>query len=219
MGEKRHGRRRRGRRDFWREWREERRKRWQEQGREQDRSEGTPHEGAGGHFPPRMRARYWRQFFHEYTGEWPEEHWAIGGRRFSPWLQGMDEFNPFVASLFSKGGGLLPLYVLYLMDRGPRYGNEIMEMLSERTAGQWAPNPGAIYPLLAVLEEQGLIAGEWEDPHKRTVRVYRITEQGEVALDHMKAIVRPKLLEAVSLLQTIAQELNGDGDEEQMDYV
>ena len=39
----------------------------------------------------------------------------------------MDNFNPFVASLLSKGGGLLPLLVLVLLEQQPRYGNELME--------------------------------------------------------------------------------------------
>ena len=158
-------------------------------------------------------ARFWREFFHDFMGTWPEEHWAFGGRRFSPWRQGMDHFNPFVASMLSKGGGLLPLYVMQLLSEGSRYGNEIMELITERTGGQWVANPGAIYPLMTVLEEQGLITGEWEDPRKRTVRIYRLTEDGESELTRLKAIVQPKLEEAIEVLQNIAHDLNGDESE------
>ncbi len=197
--------------DFWRAWRHERRRLWDEM----DERPGGRHRGRGHHrkrpFPPRQRARHWREFFHEYMGHWPEDHWAFSGRRFSPWRQGQDEFNPFVASMLSKGGGLLPLYVMHLLSIEPRYGNEIMEKITDRTSGQWVANPGAIYPLMTMLEEQGLISGEWEDPTKRTVRIYRLTEAGEKELARLKAIVISKLEEAVEVMQALADDLNDDG--------
>jgi DNA-binding PadR family transcriptional regulator len=199
-------------RDFWRAWRHERRRLWDEM----DSRHGGHHHKHGHHgkrpFPPRQRARYWREFFHDYMGHWPEDHWAFSGRRFSPWRQGQDEFNPFVASMLSKGGGLLPLYVMHLLSQKPRYGNEVMEKITDRTSGQWVANPGAIYPLMTMLEEQGLITGEWEDPTKRTVRIYRLTEVGETELAHLKAIVTPKLMEAVDVMNGLAQDLNQNED-------
>ena len=213
--EREHGRRRRRRerRDFWRAWRQERRRLWEEMGGAHG---DGPHGGHGFHgpppFPPRKRARYWREFFHEFMGAWPEDHWAFSGRRFNPWHQGRDEFNPFVASLLSKGGGLLPLFVMQLLDQQPRYGNEVMEQIAERTNRQWVANPGAVYPLMTMLEKQGLVEGEWEDPHKRTVRIYRLTKAGAEELARLKAIVRPKLEEAVAVLQKLASELNGDDE-------
>jgi PadR family transcriptional regulator PadR len=141
-------------------------------------------------------------------GAWPEEHWAFGGRRFSPWHQGQSSFNPFVASILSKGGGLLPLYVLHLLSQKPRYGNEIMDLITEQTAGQWGANPGAIYPLMNTLEEQGLIEGIWDDPTRRTVRVYHLTEYGDQELRRLKAIVRPKLVGAIKVMQNLVENLN-----------
>jgi DNA-binding PadR family transcriptional regulator len=196
---------RRRRHDFWHDWREERRRLWQGQEAQDDHP--------GMRRPPfsrRKRARFWREFFHEFMGIWPEDHWAFGGRRFSPWHQGLDDFNPFVASLMSKGGGLLPLYVMQMLADRPLYGNEIMERLTQRTHGQWVANPGAIYPLMTMLEQQGLIAGEWEDPTKRTIRVYHLTESGEQEMARLKAIVRPKLEEAIEVLEELARDLNGD---------
>jgi DNA-binding PadR family transcriptional regulator len=152
----------------------------------------------------------WRTFFHQTFGTWPEEHWIFGGRRFSPWHQGMDTFNPFVATLLSKGGGLLPLYVLHLIAQQPRYGNEIMEMLSERTNGQWVSNPGAIYPLLTLLEKEGFIEGKWEDPDKRTVRIYTITATGQAEVSRIEMIVMPKLTETLQVLQEFIDDLQAD---------
>lgn len=218
MSEEEHGKSkrpcRREQRDFWRDWRQERRRLREEMG---GRPEGGYHHAHGHHglppFPPRKRARYWREFFHDFMGDWPEDHWAFGGRRFNPWRQGMDDFNPFVASVLSKGGGLLPLLVLYLLSQKPRYGNEVMEHIAEATSGQWMANPGAIYPLMTMLETQGLIAGEWEDPRKRTVRIYQLTEAGEQELSRLTAIVRPKLEEAIVVMQRLAQNLTGDESE------
>jgi DNA-binding PadR family transcriptional regulator len=149
----------------------------------------------------------WRSFFHRYMGEWPEQHWAFGGRRFTPWHKGDVSFNPFVANLFSQGGGLLPLIMLHLLAEKPRYGNEIMSLLSEKTSGQWVANPGAIYPLMTELEDRGLVTGVWEDPRKRTVRIYHLTEFGERELKRVTSIVRPKLDEAIEVLQGLVSDL------------
>lgn len=182
-------------RNFWHEWRDER----HHHGHGEDIPVGQALS------PKEMEA--WREFFHQTFNNWPEEHWIFGGRRFSPWHQGMDTFNPFVATLLSKGGGLLPLYVLHLVAQQPRYGNEIMDLLAGRTNGQWVSNPGAIYPLLTLLEREGFITGEWEDPAKRTVRIYTITPSGQAELARIKMIVSPKIEETVQVLQKFLEDL------------
>jgi PadR family transcriptional regulator PadR len=199
--------RRRGRkefRDFWRAWRDEEHRRW---------NDHDEHNWGPACPPPREIANAWREFFRGFMGDWPEGHWIFGGRRFSPWHQGMDSFNPFVASLLSKGGGLLPLYVLHLVSQKPRYGNEIMEIIAKRTGGQWVANPGAIYPLLTQLETHGLIEGIWEDPQKRTIRIYSLTKAGGQELIRLKAVVYPKLKETVGVLQELMQDLDGGESE------
>jgi DNA-binding PadR family transcriptional regulator len=181
--------------DFWMDWREERHH-YRDSEKIQVGQTLSPKE---------MEA--WRDFFRQTFGVWPEEHWIVGGRRFSPWHQGMDIFNPFVSTLLSKGGGLLPLYVLHLISQQPRYGNEIMELLTKRTKGQWVSNPGAIYPLLTQLEKEGFIEGKWEDPDKRTIRVYTITPTGQAEVSRIVMIVVPKLAETVEVLQEFINDL------------
>ncbi len=198
--------------DFWRAWRQERRRLWEEMGDPPPGPHGR-HQHGPPSFPPRKQARHWRQFFHDFMGDWPEDHWAFSGRRFNPWRQGKDDFNPFVASILSKGGGLLPLLVLQMLTEKPRYGNEVMEHIAAATKGQWMANPGAIYPLMTMLETQGLISGEWEDPRKRTVRIYHLTETGEQELSRLIAIVRPKLEEAIEVMQQLAHNFNGGESE------
>lgn len=156
----------------------------------------------------------WRRFFADFLGVAPEEHWLFSGRRFKPWLSGgccpPGLFNPFVAVVLSKGGGLLPLYVLHLLAERPRYGNDIMGEIEERTQGRWGSNPGAVYPLLAAMEERGLVEGAWEDPQKRTRRVYTLTPAGHAELERLKEVMRPKLEEAINVLRDLHDDLEID---------
>jgi DNA-binding PadR family transcriptional regulator len=187
---------------YWEDWREAVR---------QTRHSFSHHSGHD-HSPEELAM--WREFFFQYFGVWPEQHWIFSGRRFGPWQQGMESFNPFVANLLSKGGGLLPLYVLHLVSQKPRYGNEIMEILAERTNGQWVSNPGAIYPLMTQLEMEGFIKGEWADPSKRTVRTYTITPTGTQELDRLKKIVAPKIDETIGVLEVFLDDLLGEAEKE-----
>lgn len=189
-----------GGKDFWHAWRDQ----WHLPVDEQERR---------GHRPPihpGMKGSRWRQFFHDFMGTWPEQHWAVGGRRFSPWVQGDVEFNPFLASVLSKGGGLLPIIILNFLALRPLYGNEIMDLIIQRTGGQWLANPGAVYPLLTVLEGHGLVQGQWEDPFKRTKRIYNLTDSGRNELARLKSIMQPKLAEAIGSLTALLGDLSDE---------
>jgi DNA-binding PadR family transcriptional regulator len=156
----------------------------------------------------------WRRFFADFLGVAPEKHWLFSGRRFKPWRSGSwgppGLFNPFVAVILSKGGGLLSLYVLHLLAERPRYGNDIMREIEERTQGRWGSNPGAVYPLLTAMEERGLVDGAWEDPHKRTRRIYSLTPAGYEELERLKEVMRPKLEEAINILRSLHDDLEID---------
>lgn len=200
------------RRNFWRDWQSE-------QDRFREANGGNESRQVTSHFLGPETARAWRTFFHDFMGAWPEEHWVFSGRRFNPWHQGVHTFNPFVASLLSKGGGLLPLYILQSLAERPYYANELMGLIAERTGRKWMANPGAIYPLMSQLEKQGLVAGEWEDPQKRTVRIYQLTEAGRQELARMNSIVRPKLEEAIEVLQALAEDLDDEKKAEQRSVI
>ena len=38
------------------------------------------------------------------------------------------------------------------------HGYQLMRTIAERTGGRWTPSPGAVYPTLAQLEDEGLVA-------------------------------------------------------------
>jgi DNA-binding PadR family transcriptional regulator len=60
------------------------------------------------------------------------------------------------------------------------HGYEIIGELSERTEGIWRPSPGSIYPALQLLEDEGLVTAELDDPSGK--RRYSLTDQGRAAV-------------------------------------
>ena len=74
--------------------------------------------------------------------------------------------------------GRLRLYLLKLLDEAPRHGYEVIRLLEERFNGLYAPSAGTVYPRLAKLEQEGLVAHTVEGGRK----VYRITDAGRTEL-------------------------------------
>lgn len=63
---------------------------------------------------------------------------------------------------------------LALLAERPMHGYEMIQELEERTGGVWRPSPGAIYPALQLLEDQGLVTVETADGKKR----FQLTDAG-----------------------------------------
>ena len=70
--------------------------------------------------------------------------------------------------------GQLRLYLLALLNEGPRHGYEVIQDLEQRFNGLYSPSAGTVYPRLAKLEEEGLV--ERSDEGRKAV--YRITDAG-----------------------------------------
>src|SRR5512133_3163067 len=47
--------------------------------------------------------------------------------------------------------------VLLLLAEEPMHGYQLMQAISDRTGGRWTPSPGAIYPTINQLEDEGLV--------------------------------------------------------------
>jgi DNA-binding PadR family transcriptional regulator len=75
--------------------------------------------------------------------------------------------------------GALRLYLLSLLESGPKHGYELIKALKERFGGTYSPSAGTIYPRLGKLEEEGLVATESDG--RRTN--YRITPAGLAELN------------------------------------
>jgi DNA-binding PadR family transcriptional regulator len=118
---------------------------------------------------------------------------------------GAGSSDPLVAGL--RRAGLLRLLVLHLCGQEPRYGNQLMEGIGELSDGLLAINPNTMYPLLRQLEGDGLIAGEWEHPERRSRRFYRLTPEGEAERDRLRAEIAPRLDAAAAAIENIRSEL------------
>jgi PadR family transcriptional regulator PadR len=119
--------------------------------------------------------------------------------------QGPGSGDPLLAGL--RRTGLLRLLVLHLLGSGPSYGNQLMERVASLTGGLLAVNPNTMYPLLRALEAEGLVAGEWEHPERRSRRFYRLTESGSAERDRLAADVAPRLDEIAAAVDLIRREL------------
>jgi DNA-binding PadR family transcriptional regulator len=47
--------------------------------------------------------------------------------------------------------------VLLLLSEQPMHGYQLIQEITERSGGRWSPSPGAIYPALNLLEDEGLV--------------------------------------------------------------
>ena len=65
---------------------------------------------------------------------------------------------------------------------GPAHGYELMRRLEEQAGGRWRPSPGSVYPLLQLLEDEGLVQGTEQDGR----RVYELTETGRGQADQSR---------------------------------
>ncbi|MGC5329987.1 PadR family transcriptional regulator [Micromonospora sp. DT62] len=81
-----------------------------------------------------------------------------------------------MTAVFSHGR--LRLYLLKLLDDGPKHGYELIRLLEERFLGLYAPSAGTIYPRLQRLEADGLVTHTAAGGRK----VYEITEAGQAEL-------------------------------------
>lgn len=50
--------------------------------------------------------------------------------------------------------------MLLLLTEEPMHGYQLMQTITERTGSRWRPSPGAIYPTLSQLEDEGLVVTE-----------------------------------------------------------
>lgn len=110
-----------------------------------------------------------------------------------------------VGQVFTKG--LLPLYVLHILNFGPTTGNYISHDIGERTNGKWVPSTGGIYPLLKSLEKNGLVVGNWDDPKKKFRKIYSLTPEGKKEYLRKKALLKPKIEEALEVFKIIYNDI------------
>ncbi len=76
--------------------------------------------------------------------------------------------------------------ILALLREGPRNGYQIMSDIEERSNGAWRPSPGAVYPALSALADEGLISDEKADGR----RTFRLTDAGRAYVEQNPEMAR-----------------------------
>ncbi|MGA4506630.1 PadR family transcriptional regulator [Propionibacteriaceae bacterium G1746] len=73
--------------------------------------------------------------------------------------------------------GDVRMAVLHLLAEEPRNGYQVIQALAERTNGLWKPSPGAVYPAMSALEDEGLITPSDDNP-----KAFTLTDAGREAV-------------------------------------
>src|SRR3954469_528858 len=64
------------------------------------------------------------------------------------------------------GRGDVRTAILKLLAEEPMHGYQLMQAVADRTSGAWRLSPGAVYPTIAQLEDEGLVAVSSEGGRK-----------------------------------------------------
>jgi DNA-binding PadR family transcriptional regulator len=141
------------------------------------RGPGGPWEQAFGRQKTR---RAWPGGFPGKPGGFPGGPWGPGGAWGWPG-------SPEPPRGPKAGRGDVRAAILALLREGPRNGYQIMSEIEERSGGAWRPSPGAVYPALQQLADEGLI--EAEESAGR--RAFSLTDEGRRYLEENPEMARP----------------------------
>jgi DNA-binding PadR family transcriptional regulator len=166
------------------------------------------------------------------AGDWPGRFgWAFAQGRGRGRYSRPEDFERFAALRHLRGGppfGAGPMFghpfgggrgrarrgdvriaLLLLLAEQPRNGYQLMQAIEERSDGRWRPSPGAVYPALAQLEDEGLIRATEHEGSK----LFEITDAGREQLRQRGDDLPPWEFEdqpgfqAVADLQALVQQI------------
>lgn len=103
---------------------------------------------------------------------------GVRGSRGMPGSRSMHVRRPLSEAPRAVARGGIRFAILDLLTERSRHGYDIIRGMEEASGGLYSPSPGAIYPTLQVLEDQGLVTSSTEEGKK----VYAITEAGTTYL-------------------------------------
>lgn len=101
------------------------------------------------------------------------------------------------------------LYILHLLKEKSYYGNEIIEEIKNRFNNKYEPSPGMVYPLLRELEEEGYVTGWWDEPDKRSIRRYRLTDGGYKHYQIILLQYKSSFEDSLYIVQTVLKDVYG----------
>jgi DNA-binding PadR family transcriptional regulator len=123
---------------------------------------------------------------HEFRRGGASGHWGGGfvGGRGGWWPGPPGPPGPARGPKASRGD--VRAAILALLREGPRNGYQIMSDIEERSNGAWRPSPGAVYPALSALADEGLITDEKSDGR----RTFRLTDAGQAYVEENPEMAR-----------------------------
>lgn len=145
----------------------------------------TPHE----HHENRSRGHGRRGFFPGFGGPPP----------FPPGPPGLGPIGPHGRGGRRARRGNVRAAVLVLLRERPMHGYEMIGEIAERSSGLWRPSPGALYPALQLMEDEGLVTIE-ETEGKRLVS---LTERGRAEADTLAEGPAPWTQASAGVDQTV----------------
>ncbi len=99
------------------------------------------------------------------------------------------------------------LYILHLLKEKTYYGNEIIDEIKYRLDGKWEPSPGMVYPLLRDMENNSYITGWWEEPDKRSIRRYKLTDKGYEHYKVMLLMYKPIFEDSLHIIKNVLKDI------------
>ena len=86
--------------------------------------------------------------------------------------------GPFFGPGRRAGRGDIRAAILALLAEEPMHGYQVIQVISERSGGNWTPSPGSVYPTLQQLEDEGLIEPAASESGRRA---FALTDAGRAA--------------------------------------
>jgi DNA-binding PadR family transcriptional regulator len=104
-----------------------------------------------------------------------------GGAEFGPGPRGERGRGGPRRGRGRAGRGDVRTALLLLLREEPMHGYQLMQAVADRTGGGWRPSPGAVYPTIAQLEDEGLVQVSSEGGRK----LVTLTEAGRAHVENL----------------------------------
>jgi len=79
--------------------------------------------------------------------------------------------------------GDVRIATMLLLSESPMHGYQLMQAMADRTDGAWRPSPGAVYPTIAQLEDEGLVTTQTDGGRK----LVTLTDEGRSNVEEQRA--------------------------------
>lgn len=115
--------------------------------------------------------------------------------------------------------------ILLVVADQPMHGYQIMQAMKDRTGGAWRPSPGAVYPTIAQLEDEGLVTTQQEGgrrlvtltPEGRSYVEDRSARLGDPFADFAGGVSGPDLRDPLQQLHAAARQIAMGGSAAQIE--